>query len=93
MLDEQENGAVAALLEALAGRMGEDPLGADVRRVATVLRTRRDGVRGSGPGVPQRGRVRNRTAEQRDQAADQRDQAADQRDQAADQRDQAADQR
>ncbi|GIH98440.1 hypothetical protein [Planobispora takensis] len=42
MLDEHEARAVTTLLEALADRLEDDPLGTDARRMATVLRRRLD---------------------------------------------------
>ncbi|GIH95668.1 hypothetical protein ACFFMN_40030 [Planobispora siamensis] len=44
MLDEHEARAVTTLLETLADRLGDDPLGADARRMATALRRRLDGA-------------------------------------------------
>jgi hypothetical protein len=91
MLNEQEAWETAALLEALAGRLGDgEPLGADARRMATVMRERLEACRRAGvvPEVTYRDRAtladgRDRTADERDLAARRRDEAAGRRDESA----------
>ncbi|GIH98468.1 hypothetical protein Pta02_04770 [Planobispora takensis] len=92
MLDEQEARAVATLLEAMAGRLEDDPLAADARQMVAVMRERLERARHGGrAGSPRESTPAHAEAAfTRDDAAAQRDLAAHRRDEAAARRDEAA---